>query len=185
MIDEASDVIFARVTGCKVKRIAPSVELYPTAGALNVTVEIWGFTILYVASGGVPTFEASPSTFVNWTDISIQKESTPVTDWWNFSWSVDNDLFRSTDDNGATTAITRGRRRVTGEWTRSSNVTVGVGNTELDEQKNATPIDLRFDIGADQYLFTDCAYTEVAVEHQITALVGIKQTFEASTFSIT
>jgi hypothetical protein len=184
MIDEASDVIFARITGCKVKRMSPTVELYPNAGALNVTVEIWGWTILYTASGGVPTFEASPATFVNWTDISIEKEASAVTDWWNFNWSLENDLFRSNDDNGLCTAITRGRRRVTGDWTRSSNVTVGVGDTELTEQKLATPIDLEFHIGADEYHFDDVAYTEVEVEHPITALVGIRQTFEASTFSI-
>jgi hypothetical protein len=59
-----------------------------------------------------------------------------------------------------------------------------VGDTELDEQKNATPVDLEFHIGADEYHFDACAYTEVSVEHEITALVGIKQTFEASTFSI-
>ena len=183
MIDEGTDVIFARLTGCKVKRIAPSVELYPSAGALNVTVEIWGWTIVYTEST-TPTYEATPSTFVNWTDISIEKDAGAITDWWSFNWSLDNDLFRSTDDNGLTTAITRGRRRVTGEWTRSSNATVGVGNTELDEQKNATAVNLQFDIGADEYHFDACAYTEVAVDHQLTALVGIKQTFEASTFSI-
>jgi hypothetical protein len=183
MIDEASDVIFARITGCKVKRIAPSVELYPSAGALNVTVEIWGWTIFYTNVAG-STFEVAPSTFVNWTDISIEKDASAITDWWTFNWSLDNDLFRSTDDNGVTTAITRGRRRVTGEWVRSSNATVGVGDTELDEQKDATPVDLEFHIGADEYHFDACAYTEVSVEHEITALVGIKQTFEASTFAI-
>jgi len=184
MIDEGSDVIFARLTGCKVKRLSPSVELYPSAGALNVTVEIWGWTILYTASSGTPTFESSPATFVNWTDISIEKATVAVTDWWNFNWSVENDLFRSVDDNGACTAITRGRRRVTGDWTRSSNATVGVGDTELNEQKNATPVDLEFHIGADEYHFDDCAYSEVEVEHPITALVGIRQAFEAITFSI-
>jgi hypothetical protein len=184
MIDDTADVIFARITGCKVKRISPAVELYPSAGALNVTVEIWGFTILYTASTGSPTFEASPATFVNWTDITIEKATSVITDWWNFNWSLENDLFRSNDDNGVCTAITRGRRRVTGDWTRSSNATVGVGDTELDEQKNATAIDLEFHIGSDEYHFDNVAYTEVEVEHPITALVGIRQTFEASTFSV-
>jgi len=184
MIDEASDVIFARMTGCKVKRMSPTVELYPSAGALNVTVEIWGWTILYTASAGVPTFESSPSTFVNWTDISIEKATVAVTDWWNFNWSVENDLFRSVDDNGACTAITRGRRRVTGDWSRSSNATTGVGDTELNEQKNATAVDLEFHIGADEYHFDNCVYSEAEVEHPITSLVGIRQSFEAITFSI-
>jgi hypothetical protein len=184
MIDEASDVIFARMTGCKVKRISPAVELYPNAGALNITVEIWAWTILYTQVGGTPTFESAPSTFVNWSDCSVEKNTVAVTDWWNFNWSLENDLFRSVDDNGATTSITRGRRVVTGDWSRSSNATVGVGSTELNEQKNATAVDLEFHIGADEYHFDDCAYTDVEVEHPITGLVGIKQSFTAITFSI-
>lgn len=183
MIDEGTNIVFARMVGCKVKRMSPAVELYPTAGALNVTCEIWAMDILYTEST-TPSYEASPATFVNWTDISIEKATVAVTDWWQFSWSVENDLFRVVNDTGACTAITRGRRRVTGDWTRSSNATVGVGDTELNEQKNATPIDLEFHIGADEYHFDNVAYTDVEVEHPITALVGIRQSFEASTFSI-
>src|SRR3990167_5552499 len=105
MIDASPDVIFARITGCKVKRMSQSVSIYPDNTPLSVTCEIWGWTVLYTASTGTPTFEAAPSTIVNYSDITVKKNTTTITKWWNFEWTLENELFRQPDNTGATVGI--------------------------------------------------------------------------------
>ena len=184
MTDEASDIIFGRITGCKVKRMSCSVRLYPTHGAVEVTVEVWGWTILYVVSGGVPTFEAVPSTFLNWSDVTVKKNTVTITDWWDFEFTVENDLFRVRNNLGVTTGMERGRRTVTGSWTHGAGVTAGVGKTELDESRDATEVDLQIAWLSDTYDFVDAAYTEVGVTHPITEMIGIKSDFTAESLLI-
>lgn len=184
MIDEASDVIFARITGCKVKRITVSNTLWPEAGPVECVAEIWGWTILYVVSAGTPTFEAAPNSALNWTDVTIKRNTVTITDWWNFEFTIDNELERSTDENGVTDAITRGRRAVTGTWQRSSNATSGVGDTEFDESRDATDVDLQMALSADTYDFVNSVYEEVEVNHPINSMVGIRGNFIAESLTI-
>lgn len=189
MIDATPDVIFARITGCKVKRITNRVQLYPTHSAVETSVEIWGWgPILYTASAGVPTFEAAPSSFLNWSNVTVKRNTTTITDWWDFEWTIENDLDRQPDNLGATAGIKRGQRNVTGSWQRSANDGVGgTGNIELDEAKNATAVDLDivFDLAADHtYTFVDCAYTDVEITHPITGMVGKKMDWTATSFSV-
>lgn len=184
MIDEASDVIFGRIVGCKVKRISCSVKIYPQGTALECSVEVWGMSILYTASAGVPTFESAPSTFVNWSDITLKKGAVTITNWWSCDWSLENDLFRNPDNTGITNSITKGRRKVSGSWEQGSNVTSGVGNTELDEAKNATANTFHFLILTDDYSFTSSVYETVEVTHPITEMTGIKGDFVATSYSV-
>ena len=185
MIDEASDVIFGRFLGCKIKRVAPSVSLYPEAKAMDVTCEIWAMSIVYTNAGlTTPTFESPPATFVNWSDCVVKKNTNVVVNWWDFAFTMDQELYRNPDDLGAIDSITRGRRTVEGVWTQSSNVTSGVGNTELDEQKNATAVDLQLAINGDLYDFADCAYQEVEITHPLNQVVGIQMRFQGATFSV-
>lgn len=184
MIDEASDVIFARLTGCKVKRITATVNLWPEATAVECVAEIWAWTILYTAAPGSPTFEAAPNTILNWSDVTVKRNTVTITDWWSFEYTIDNELERSVNNSGVTTAITRGRRVANGVWARSSNVTSGVGNTELDESKNATEVDLQIGWLSDTYDFVNCAYEEVQVNHPINSMVGIRMNFVAESLLI-
>lgn len=187
MIDAGTDVIFARMTGCKVKRMSPSVAIYPNHSALSVTAEIWGWALLYTASGGSPTFEAAPGSFVNWSNITVKKNAGTITDWWNFEWTVDNDLDRQPDNTGATVGIKRGRRDVTGSWTRSANDASGTGQIELDETKNATTmtLDVVIDLATDHtYTFTGAVNRTATVTAPISGMVGKKMDFVATSFSI-
>lgn len=182
MIDAASDTIFARVTGCKVKRMSSSVSIYPDNTPLNVTCEIWGGAISYSVSGGSPTFESAPSSIVNYSDITIKKTSTTITQWWNFEWTLENELYRQPSNTGATTTIVRGIRNITGSWQIPAE---NVGQTELDEAKNATAIELHFLILTDDYDFDSCAYTSVDISHPITNVVGKKMDFTVGNLTIT
>ena len=184
MTDEASDIIFGRITGCKVKRISTRVQLYPSHGAVECTVEVWGWAIAYAASAGSPTFEAAPQTFLNWSDVTVKKNTVTVTDWWDFEYTIENDLFRIRNNLGVTTGIEKGRRSITGSWTHGAGVTAGVGNTELDEAKNATDVDLQIGWLSDTYDFVNAAYSEVGVTHPITEMVGIKSDFVAESLLI-
>ena len=182
MIDTGVDVIFARLVGCKVKRMTNSVTLYTDAKPLDVTCEIWGWSIAYVNSGlTTPTFESAPSTIVNWSDITIKKTSTTLTNWWTFEWTLDNQLYRQPDNTGDTSTIARGIREITGSWSKANET---VGQTELDEAKNATAIELHFLIGVDDYDLDGCAYTNVAVTHPLTDLVGTKMDFTVGNLTI-
>ena len=183
MKDDTSDVIFARVTGCKVKRITVKASIYPEGTPVSATAEIWGWgPILFTASAGTPTFEAAPNTFVNWTDVTVKRNTTTITDWWDFEWTIDNVLERIPKNDGTTLSIKRGPREVTGSWSKPTTDS-GI-NTELDENKSATAVDLNFLMGADDYSFVDCAYTSAEIRHSITAVSGKSMQFKATSYSV-
>ena len=183
MKDAVSDTIIARIPGCKVKRITPSVSIYPQHSVLNVTLEMWGWDLLFTQSSGTPTFESPPSTAINWSDIVIKKNSSVVTDWWDFEFTIDNELERMPDDQGVTFAIKRGRRAVTGVWNRTSSITK-TGSTEFGETKNATATDLEMVIDSDIYAFDNSVFDETDVTHAITAMAGIRSSFIARTLAL-
>lgn len=182
MIDASPDVIFARVTGCKVKRMTNSVSIYPENTPLQVTCEIWGWEILYTAAPVSPTFESAPSTIVNYSDVTVKKNTTTITKWWSFEWTLENELYRQPDNTGVTVGITRGIRNISGTWQIPAE---DVGSTELGEAKNATAVDLNFLIVADDYALADCAYTSVDITHPLTNLVGKKMDFSVANLTIT
>lgn len=178
------NTVIARIPGCKVKRATPNVAIYPQHSVLQLTLEIWGFNLLFTESSGSPTYETAPSSAVNWSDIVIKKDTTVVTDWWDFEFTVDNELERIPNDDGDTITIKRGRRAVTGTWTRTSSIT-NTGSTEFVEAKNASDVDLEFELDGDSYFFNNSAFDETDVTHSITAMAGIHSTFIAETFGIT
>lgn len=182
MKDAASDTIIARIPGCKVKRVTKGVAIYPQHNPLQVTLEIWGWDLLFSQSSGSPTFESPPSTAINWSDIVIKKAGSTITDWWDWEDTIDNELERMPDSDGDTTAIKRGRRAVTGVWNRTSRTTQ-TGSTEFGETKVATPIDLQMIVDGDIYAYNDSAYDETDVTHAITAMAGIRSAFIANTYT--
>jgi len=183
MIDTTVDVVFARITGCKVKRMTQSVSIYPDNSPLNVTAEIWGWAISYSNAGlTTPTFEAAPATIVNYSDVTIKKTSTTITNWWRFEWTLENELFRQPSNTGATVGIVRGIRNITGSWAIPAEDS---GQTELDEAKDATAIELHFLIGSDDYDLDSCAYTTVEISHPLTDLVGKRMDFSVGNLTIT
>lgn len=184
MEDAASDVVFARITGCKVKRITPSVEIYPDGTPVRLTAEIWGWDIVFTQSGGVPTFETAPATILNYTNVVVKRNTVTITDWWNFEFTIENDLKRNRNDQGVTTGITRLTREVTGTWMRSANDGTDVGSTELNEAKNATDVDLEIALVSDLYQFVDCKYTEAAIRASNEEIIGKRMDFRATSLVI-
>lgn len=183
MIDASPDVVFALIPGCKVKRMTNSVSIYPDHGPLQSNVEIWGWNIGYSVAGlTTPTYESAPSSIVNWSDITIKKTSTTITKWWRFEWTLENELYRQPNNTGATVGITRGIRNITGSWSIPAEDN---GQTELDEAKNASAIELHFLIGADDYDLDSCAYSEASITHPLTNLVGKRMNFEVGNLTIT
>lgn len=183
MIDASPDVIFARVPGCKIKSASGRVAIYPERAPLEVDLELWGWKFLYTQTGGTPTFESAPSTFINWSNVTVKREGSTITDWWEFNWTIDYSLFRNRDNSGVTTGITRGRRVCNGNWIRSVTDS-RLGNAELDEAKNATAIDLICQLVSSNLNFTDSVYKRVSITHSIDEQVGINHEFQAATFSI-
>ena len=184
MIDEGIDIVFGRIAGCKIKRISGTGQIYPDAKEFSCTAEIWGMEMLFTSALGGGSLESVPSSIVNWTNLIVKKDTITITDWWDFEFTVENDLFRMPTNTGTLSAIERGRRSVKGAWTRSSNATSGTGSTELAEQVAGTNVDLQLSVVADTYDFVDCVYEEVSVNHPLTAMVGIKQSFVAESLSI-
>lgn len=183
MKDAPTDTVFARIPGCKVKRVTPSVSIYPQHSVLQVTLEIQGFNLLFTQSTGVPTFETAPSTAINWSNIVVKKGGVVITDWWDAEFTIDNELERMLKDNGDTVAIKRGRRVASGVWTRTAG-TDRTGSTEFAETKNATDVDMEILIDGDDYSFNDAVFEETDVTHTITAMVGIRSTFIAETLTL-
>lgn len=184
MKDASPDTVFARIRGCKVKRVTNSISIFPQHSVLQVTLEIHGFELLFTQSTGIPTFESPPNTAVNWSDIVIKKNTSVVTDWWDFEFTIDNELERILDSDGDTIAMKRGRRAVTGVWTRTVGTVSRTGETEFGETKLATDVDLEFILDNDIYAFNDSAFEETDVTHAITAMVGIRSTFVAETLTL-
>jgi len=184
MKDASPDVVFARIRGCKVKRVTNSISIFPQHAVLQVTLEIHGFELLFTQSTGTPTFESPPNTAVNWSDIVIKKNTSVVTDWWDFEFTIDNELERILESDGDTIAMKRGRRAVTGVWTRTAGTVSRTGETEFGETKLATDVDLEFVLDGDIYAFNNSAFEETDVTHAITAMVGIRSTFVAETLTL-
>ena len=127
--------------------------------------------------------ESIPTSFVNWSDVAITLAGTSITNWWNFTLSINNDLFRLRSNTGVTTAIHRGRREVTCSVTRSltDNAT-----TEFAASTAATSTAAIFNFVSSTAVFTLSAgaYTDVEVTHPISGMSGLKTDLKASTLTI-
>lgn len=187
-IDTPSNFVFKRLVGCKVKRGNPSCVFGKQA---QYVVEIWGFNILY-DEGPSPSYEAIVDTVLSWSDITIKMVADPggtnptrntITQWNQFEWTVENELFRIYDKDGATTNIKSGERTTRGG--SIEQVLTGNMQTEFDAAKNATPQDIEFLFGADSYLFNDCAYTNPTETHPANGLSTKTLAFTAATFTVT
>ena len=174
--------IFQVLRGCKVQNISVNGSLFPSPGPVECTATIMAWTV----NGTQPTsasYEIIPTSFVNWSDVAITLAGTLITNWWNFTLSINNDLFRLRSNTGTTTAIHRGRREVTCSVTRSltDNAT-----TEFAASTAATSTAAVFNFVSSTAVFTLAlgAYTDVEVTHPISGMSGLKTDLTASTLTI-
>ena len=177
---EGGSSIFHRVVGCKVKRFQKRASIYPSATAVEFDCEIWGWKILNTESGGGPTYESVPNTALAWHDCSVLIGGTPLTNWYDFAWTLENDLEVIPDNAGVVTAIKRGVRQVTGQITRS---VTDVSSTEFGEAEAATAKNIRIDEVSDQYQFNNSAYTDVEVTYPITGMAAKQLSFTAGQYA--
>src|SRR5574338_238826 len=175
--------IFQVLAGCKVSNISANCTLYPDHGPVEITAEIMAWSI----SGTEPAsaaYESIPTTFTNYSDVAITLAGSSITDWWNFTLTVANELYRLRGSDGVTTAIHRGRREVTCSVSRpvTSNTT-----TEFAAATAATSTAAVFNFASSTVVFTLAAgaYTDVEVTHSITGMSGKKLDLKASTLTIT
>ena len=174
--------IFQVLRGCKVQNITVNGSLFPSHGPVECTATIMAWTI-NGTQPTTPTYEAIPTSFVNWSDVAITLAGSSITNWWNFTLSINNDLFRLRSNTGVTTAIHRGRREVTCSVTRSltDNAT-----TEFAASTAATSTAAVFNFVSSTAVFTLAlgAYTDVEVTHPISGMSGLKTDLTASTLTI-
>ena len=172
--------LFHRVVGCKVKRFSKTASIYPTASAVEYDAEIWGWKILNTESGGSPTYESVPNTGLNWSDCAVLISAVTVTNWYSFSWSLENDLEVIPDNTGTVTAIKRGPRQITGQIVRS---VTDVSSTEFGEAEAATAKNIRIDEVSDQYLFNNSAWTDVEIQYPLPGMAAKQLSFTAGQYA--
>ena len=174
--------IFQVLRGCKVQNITVNGSLFPSHGPVECTATIMAWTI-NGTQPTTPTYEAIPTSFVNWSDVAITLAGSSITTWYNFTLAINNDLFRLRSNTGVTTAIHRGRREVTCSVTRSltDNAT-----TEFAASTAATSTAAVFNFVSSTAVFTLNAgvYTDVEVTHPISGMSGLKTDLKASTLTI-
>ena len=185
-IDTPSNFVFQRLVGCSVKRGNPSC----TFGKLvQYACEVWGHNFQY-DEGTTPSYESIPDTLLNWSDVTLKSVADPsgtnparntITQWNSWDWTVENELMRIYDKDGAITNIKRGEREKTGtiDQVLTSNM-----QTEFDAAKNATPQDIEFLFSTDSYLFGDCAYTDPSAKYEEKTMGNKLLNFRAATFTV-
>lgn len=170
-----------RVTGCKVKSITPSCSKYPTHGACQFVIEIWGWTVLFTEPA-TTTYTSVPDGFVNWADTTIKINSVTQSLWWNWSFTINNDLDIQHDQNGVIVGITRGDRDL--------DVTIekALEDTALAEFNASQPsfatVSIEILLNADSYLFGATAYKGVEVTADRTRLSGLQLRGQPATLTI-
>lgn len=174
--------IFQVLRGCKVQNISVTGSLYPSHGPVECTATIMAWTI----NGTEPTtaaYESIPTSFVNWSDVAITLAGSSITTWWNFSLSINNDLFRLRSNTGVTTAIHKGRRDVTCSVTRTltDNATTQFAASTA---ATSTAAVFNFVSGTATFTLSAGAYVDVEVTHPISGMSGLKTDVKASTLSI-
>lgn len=172
-----------RYVGCKVKSESIKVKLFPKEDVAEVTCTIWGWSIQYADVGG-SSFEAIPNTAVNWSDVTIKIAAATVTDWWDSSFTVDNELYRIRDNTGTTIQIKRGTRECKGDCTRGM-LTSDQAQTEIQAVEAATVTAFEIDLLAHTFVFGGGVYMDVEVANPMSDMESKKLTFQGATLTIT
>ena len=174
---------YRRYVGCKVSSTQVKIKLYPKEDVVEVTCEIWGWSIQYSDISG-NTYETIPSDAVNWSNVVVQLNSSTITDWWEANFSVDNDLHRvPTPSTGATQSIKRGTRECKGDFTRPVQTTDQV-NTEIQAIENAVSFNFEIVLATHTFQFNGGVYTDVDVNNDMTEIQNKKLQFQGATLSV-
>ncbi|MFM7856664.1 MAG: hypothetical protein ACKO96_33255, partial [Flammeovirgaceae bacterium] len=66
--------LFQVFKGCKIQSISGEVSIYPNGTSLEVSCDViaWNFT---TSEPSTITYEAIPSTFVNWSDVTVKLDA--------------------------------------------------------------------------------------------------------------
>lgn len=182
LIDRGTDFIFARMVGCKTKSLSGKVSSYPTVSAVECNVTVWGWNVLFTAVAST-TYEAVPSSILTWANTTIKKNTVTITNWWDFEFTIDNELYRNHDNTGVINGIVRGIRDVTGSVTRSVDDTEK-GQTEYAEVNAATDVDWELGLNGDLWNFVDTVGEAQRVSLP-QGLVGNKVDWRATSLTIT
>jgi len=164
---DVSNFVFYRITGCKVKRTNCKGQLWPNGSDISCSMEIWVFNTIATDEGSTPSYETVPDTVLSWSNVTIKTVADPsgtnparstITQWNNFDWTIENDLYRIPDKDGNTTAIKRGERQCFGSF---EFIITGNSSTDITATQTAAYQDIEFLFSSDSYLFNDCAYTTI------------------------
>lgn len=171
-----------RVTGCYVKTITPSCQKYPTPGACQFVVEIWGFAIVFTEPAST-SYTSVPDGFVNWADTTVKIASVTQSLWWNWTFTITNDLDIQHDENGTVVAITRGDRDLDVSIDKALEDTASTQFNAAQVSFATVSIDIL--LNADTYTFGATAYSQVSVVADRTRLSGLQLKGKPSTLTIT
>lgn len=174
---------FRRYVGCKVKTGSIKVKIFPKEDVVELSCDVWAWSIQYADVGG-SSYEAIPTTAVNWSDVTIKIGGSTVTDWWDAEFTVDNDLYLIPDNTGAVQMIKRGTRECKGNCTRGVLVTDQV-QTEIQDVEAATVVTFEIDLLSHTFQFNGGVYTDIDVTNNITDMQSKKLQFQGATLTIT
>jgi len=177
--------VFQVLKGCMVKNTEGNVKLYPDPTPLEVTLDIEYWNMTATEPSGA-TYESIPTSFINYTDVVLKLDaggtaSTIITDWWDIQFRVENDIFREPSASGATTKLSRGRRKCS---ITISRALLDSGLTDHNAEVNATAYSASISMVSTTFTFTNGAFNGTGFTHPLTDLSGRKQTLMAGTFSV-
>lgn len=181
IIKNSSGTFLWRLTGLKVKSITESCQKYPTAGAVQFVIELWGWAILFTEPV-TTTYETVPDGHVNWNDTTVKIGGVTQTIWWSWNFAITNDLDIQHDENGTIVGILRGDREL------SVNISKALENNASAlfdaSQVSFATTSIEIDLNADSYTFGATAYDAVEVVADRTRASGLELRGKPSTLTI-
>ncbi len=177
----ASGSFLWRMVGCKVKSINPSCSKYPTHGPCSITMEIWGWKVLFTEPA-TTSYTSVPDGFVNWADTTVKIASVTQSLWWDWAFTITNDLDVQHDETGAVNSILRGDRELDLTITKALEDTA---STQFGQAFSSfATVALEIDLLTDLYQFGACAYKVVQVTHARTGAAGLQLRAQPATLTI-
>ena len=181
--NQNTNTFYRRYVGCKVKNTSVKVKLYPKEDVVEVTCEIWGWSVQFSDIGN--SYESIPTTAVNWSDVTFKLNGSTVTDWWEANFTVDNDLYRvPTPSTGATQSIKRGVRECKGDFTRPV-ATGDLVQAEIQAVEAATVTTFEMGLVSHTFQFNGGVYTDVDITNEMTEIQSKKLQFQGATLTVT
>ncbi len=179
------NTIYERHVGCYIRRLTASGQLSEDEDKVTWTAEIWSLDTLYTESD-TPTYTyttgaGNDDDVLTWQDVTLKINGASVTQYQDWSWTFEQQLFRQPVSDGTLNDIVRGRRTCKGQITRYST---GAEQTDIDKGDNATAVNVEINFGADRYLFNSSAYDDVPIERPFDGMVKKMLQWKHGTFQV-